>query len=227
MTEKKKTVKEEKAKVVAKEPKKAVKPKAESKPKKAKPEEKPKEEVKKAEVSEEPKVSEEKVEEKKDGETKALEEKKEETKVEEKKEEKKKVKERKPKPVEKIKYVAEEKIERTKTKPRFARQEFPKLKRLSDCWRRPQGIDSKRLEGKRGKGALPSIGYGSPKKELGLHPSGLMPVRVSNMADLSSLKAGVNGAVIASQVGRRKRNMIIKEANKLRIVVLNPRKGEV
>jgi large subunit ribosomal protein L32e len=140
---------------------------------------------------------------------------------------KKEVKEKKPKPVEKIKFTAPAPKEGAKKKPSFMRQEYPKLKRLYERWRRPPGVDSKKLEGKRGKGALPSIGYGSPRKDWGLHPSGLKPVRIANLKELSLLKSGVNGAIIASQVGRRKRNLIIKEANKLKIVVLNPRKGEV
>ncbi|MFH1788303.1 MAG: eL32 family ribosomal protein [Candidatus Altiarchaeota archaeon] len=138
---------------------------------------------------------------------------------------KKKVKEKIPKPIEKIENLPPKPEETKKTKPRFVHQELSIRKRIPDRWRRPRGIDSKQIEGKRGKGALPSIGYGSPKKTLGLHPSGLAPVRVRNIKELSALKEG-SGAIIASQVGRRKRNIIIKEANKLKITVLNPRKGE-
>jgi len=140
---------------------------------------------------------------------------------------KKKVKEKKPKPIEKIQHVAGASTVSGKKKPRFMRQELPKVKKLDDRWRRPRGIDSKKLEGKRGKGALPSIGYGSPKNILGLHPSGLKPLRVSNVQELSKATPGIHGAIIAAQVGRRKRNLIIREANQRKIVVLNPRKGEV
>jgi len=34
-------------------------------------------------------------------------------------------------------------------------------------------------------------------------------------------------AIISKQVGRKKRNEIIREANKLKITILNPRKGEI
>lgn len=148
-----------------------------------------------------------------------------EEKTEEEKK-KKKIKEKKPKPIEKIKNLPEKTEEAGKTKPAFVRQELSIRKRVHDKWRRPRGIDSKQIEGKRGKGAMPSIGYGSPKQTLGRHPSGLNPLRVNNVKELSALTKG-QGAVIAAQVGRRKRNLIIKEANKLKITILNPRKGEI
>lgn len=146
-------------------------------------------------------------------------------KVEAAEKKKKKVKVKKSKPVEKIKYLGEPK-EKIKRKPSFKRQELSFRKKLDDVWRRPRGIDSKQLEGKRGKGAVPSIGYGSVKGGRGVHPTGLKPCLVENVSGLSALKPEVDGAVIAAQVGRRKRNEIIREANKQKIVVLNPRKGE-
>ncbi|MBM3308813.1 MAG: hypothetical protein FJY77_01025 [Candidatus Altiarchaeales archaeon] len=154
----------------------------------------------------------------------------EEAKAEEKKEVKEKPKEKKPKPkpVEKIKYhvkkeVPELKLE--KRKPKFRRQEHYKH-RLDNVWRKATGIDSKQHEGKRGKGFKPSIGYKNPNVIQSLHPLGYKPVVVHNVQELAKLDSRNEGAVIASAVGRRKRNQIIAEANKLKIVILNPRKGE-
>jgi large subunit ribosomal protein L32e len=112
-----------------------------------------------------------------------------------------------------------------KGKPKFIRQEGGRYKRLADVWRRPTGIDSKKLEKKRGKGSLPSIGYKKPAAESGLQ-SGLEAVRVFNPDDLKKVTSGKQAAVIAAAVGRRKRNMIIEEANRLKIAILNPRRGE-
>ncbi|HHQ44590.1 MAG TPA: 50S ribosomal protein L32e, partial [Candidatus Altiarchaeales archaeon] len=90
-------------------------------------------------------------------------------------------------------------------------------------WRRPRGIDSKQLEEKRGKGKVPKIGYKNPDTGI---IAGLRPTMVTSVADIRAMDAKTEGAMIAKQVGRKKRNMIIQEANKLNIAILNPRKGE-
>jgi len=153
----------------------------------------------------------------------------EEKKVEEKKvKEKPKERKRKPKLIEKIKYSVKKDVPemrlRKKT-PKFRRQEHSKH-RLDNVWRKAIGIDSKQHEGKRGKGFKPSIGYKSPNIIQALHPLGYRQVLVHNISELVQLDPKIDGAVIASAVGRRKRNQIIAEANKLKISILNPRKGE-
>ncbi|MFH1126314.1 MAG: eL32 family ribosomal protein [Candidatus Altiarchaeota archaeon] len=134
----------------------------------------------------------------------------------------------KPKPVEKIKYYTKKEVPELrlrKKKPKFRRQEHYK-KRLDLVWRKPIGIDSKQHEGKRGKGAMPTIGYKNPNSIQNIHPMGYRPVLVHNLKEIAIIDAKTHGAIIASAVGRRKRNEMIKEANRLQIVVLNPRKGE-
>jgi len=98
-------------------------------------------------------------------------------------------------------------------------------KRLSDKWRRPRGIDSKQLEGKRGKGALPSPGYRKPNSVSEL-TKGFKTKRVFNTTQVEVTDTKKEAIIIASCVGRRKRNEIIKIANKKNITILNPRKGE-
>jgi large subunit ribosomal protein L32e len=153
---------------------------------------------------------------------------KEETAAEKLKEKKKAKPARKPKPIEKIQYNAKKEVPEMrleKKKPKFRRQEYYK-KRLDVVWRKAIGIDSKQHEGKRGKGKIPGIGYKNPDAIQGLHPLGFRPVLVHNVKELSALRPKEDGAIIAAAVGRRKRNDMIKEANKLTITILNPRKGE-
>ena len=45
--------------------------------------------------------------------------------------------------------------------------------------------------------------------------------------ELKNINPAKQAAVIARPVGRRKRNIIIAEANKLKITILNPRRGEI
>lgn len=106
--------------------------------------------------------------------------------------------------------------------PKFRRQEWFRFKRLGEKWRRPRGRDSKLRLRISGKGSLVSVGYRVPKAIRGLHPSGLAEVLVKNLADLKKIDATRQAIRIASSVGRRKREQILKRAEELKIKVLNP-----
>jgi len=106
--------------------------------------------------------------------------------------------------------------------PKFRRQEWFRLKRLGEKWRRPRGRDSKMRLGRRGKPAMPLIGYRLPKAVRGLHPSGREEVLVRNPKDLERVDANKQAIRIASNVGRRKREQIMARAKELGIEVLNP-----
>ena len=135
---------------------------------------------------------------------------------------------KKEKPIQKIEFTAKETkaIEGKKKKPAFIRQEYYKLPRLKLVWRKPRGIDSKQHQGKKGKPSRPDVGYGTPEEVRGMHGAGYFPVIVCNAKDLEKIDSKTQAAVIASAVGRKKRNDIILAANKLKVIILNPRKGE-
>ncbi|MBD3260807.1 MAG: hypothetical protein GF334_03885 [Candidatus Altiarchaeales archaeon] len=133
---------------------------------------------------------------------------------------------KRPVPVEKIKYTAKPSTQDKKKTPRFRRQEHGTRKKLDDKWRRPRGIDSKQRVYKRGKGALPAIGYKNPQKTAG-RVNGYLPKLVHNPKDLEGLDPKNQAIIIASRVGRRKRNQIIVEANQQKIIVLNPKAKEI
>ncbi|MCK4491838.1 MAG: 50S ribosomal protein L32e [Candidatus Altiarchaeales archaeon] len=165
-----------------------------------------------------------------------IEEKKKEKPIEKTEDEvEKKVEERKEKPIEKIKYhgrrylsVEEKRLLRgKKNKPKFIRQEYHKLKKLKDVWRRPKGLDSKKHNRKRGKGKVPQIGYKKPESVRGIHPLGYSPIVIHNTKDLKEVNPDAQAVVIASAVGRKKRNDIIAYANKNKLFILNPRAGEI
>jgi large subunit ribosomal protein L32e len=184
-------------------------------------------EEKKAETkTEEPKAAEKEAPAKKQSSEKA--------KAEKEKKPEKKIKEKKIKPVEKIEFLGEktlskdvkELLSKKKGKPRFIRQEYYKLPRLKDVWRKSRGIDSKKHEGKRGKGETPQDGYKNTEQIRGITPQGFFPVVIRNIADLDKIDTKKHAAVIAATVGRRSRNEIIKSANGKKITILNPRNGE-
>ena len=142
--------------------------------------------------------------------------------------------EKRRKPIEKIMFhgriidkVKEDIKHKKKKKPGFYRQELHKLKQLKDKWRRARGGDSKKHLKKRGKGKVPQIGYKNPDSLRNIDPSGYYPVLIHNIRELETIKSKREAAIIASSVGRRKRNRMIEIANDLKITILNPRKGEL
>jgi large subunit ribosomal protein L32e len=163
----------------------------------------------------------------------------EESKIEEetKEDAKKKVeKKRKPKVVEKKKKIIpsetakklREILKRLKeraSKPPF-RGRFGKssIRRKSkdkwNRWRKPRGID---VSFTKAKGKVPSTGYGRPAELRHVHPSGYREVLIHNVEELAALesKKDTLAARIASTVGKKKRDAIIKKANELGIKILN------
>jgi len=106
-------------------------------------------------------------------------------------------------------------------KPEFVRAESWRFSRFSLSWRKPRGLDNKIRRKIKGWPPGPSVGYKGPKIARGLHPSGFREVLVYNPDDLSKIDAGTQAIRIAHTVGKRKRNLIIEEAKKLDIKVLN------
>jgi large subunit ribosomal protein L32e len=108
-------------------------------------------------------------------------------------------------------------------KPKFRRQESWRYKRVGDTWRRPHGIDSKMRKKVKGWPVSPTVGYRSPKKTRGLHPSGFVETRVQSVADLAGIDPELQAIRIARTVGGRKRVEILALAEEKGIHILNPR----
>ncbi len=107
-----------------------------------------------------------------------------------------------------------------KKKPKFVRWGSASLVRIKPAWRRPKGINSKVLVKKKGKLPMPAIGYGTPKIERYMHPSGMKEVMVNNVNDLG--KATGYAVRISATVGNKKRIDIVKKAEEMKLKVLNP-----
>ncbi len=103
---------------------------------------------------------------------------------------------------------------------KFLRQRTPGKRRLKMKWRVPRGIDSKKRIERKDKGRVVKIGYGNRRDWKYLHPSGLPEVVVRNPSELE----GLSGVVvrIASTVGKRKRELIVKKAEEMGLRVINP-----
>jgi large subunit ribosomal protein L32e len=106
-------------------------------------------------------------------------------------------------------------------KPAFLRQESWRDSKFSESWRRPRGIDNKIRRKVLGWPASPSTGYKGPNVARGLHPSGYREVIIFNAESVATVDPKTQAIRIGHTVGTRKRALIIAEAEKLQIKVLN------
>ncbi len=126
-----------------------------------------------------------------------------------------------------IKYQALKLRARLKSKkPKFRRQESWRYKRVSEIWRKPDGIDSKMRVKKKGWPKSVEIGYRSPRKARGLHPSGYVEILVRNTDDLARVDSETQAIRIAHSIGTKKRAEILSRAREKQIYVLNPPRAE-
>ncbi len=111
-------------------------------------------------------------------------------------------------------------------KPRFRRQESWRYKRVSEVWRKPDGIDSKMRRKKKGWPKSVEVGYRGPKAARGLHPSGYAEVLIHTVDDVEKVDPKTQAIRIAHAVGARKRIEITARARERDIHILNPREVE-
>jgi large subunit ribosomal protein L32e len=105
----------------------------------------------------------------------------------------------------------------------FKRDGAGKKKQLSESWRKPRGLHSKKRRQKKAKGPLPKPGYGSPVAVRGLHPSGFREIRVFTAVELEGLNPSEDAVRIGATVGNKKRLVIQERAVAAGLRVLNPR----
>ncbi|TFF86343.1 MAG: 50S ribosomal protein L32e [Promethearchaeota archaeon] len=108
-----------------------------------------------------------------------------------------------------------------KKNPKFRRVESWRYKRVKNSWRKARGIDSQTRKKTKSGVKSPSVGYRSPKKVRGLHPSGYEEVRVTSVEDLKGLNNKKHAIKISGKLGARKRIPLVEHAQSRGFKILN------
>jgi len=108
-------------------------------------------------------------------------------------------------------------------RPTFKRQNWFRYKRLGEKWRRPRGIHSKMRRHFKYRIPVVQIGFRGPASVRGLHPSGFEEVMINTPKEVDNVNPEAQAIRIASTVGDKKREIIVKKADKLKIRVFNRR----
>ena len=108
-------------------------------------------------------------------------------------------------------------------RPSFKRQNWFRYKRLGEKWRRPRGIHSKMRRHFKYRIPVAQVGFRGPASVRGLHPSGFEEVLVHNTKEVENINPETQAVRISSTVGDKKRQLIVKKADELKIRVFNRR----
>ena len=108
-----------------------------------------------------------------------------------------------------------------KKRPKFQKSDAHKKVRVSFKYKKPRGLQNKVRLNKRGYRIKVKKGFRSPKEVRNLDRSGLISVLVSRIQELSTLDKKTSGIIISGRVGDKNRLLIIEEANKLGLSILN------
>lgn len=106
--------------------------------------------------------------------------------------------------------------------PKFNRIEYFRYKKLKHSWRRPRGSQNKVRKGLTGKMITPAIGFGSKRTVRGLHPSGFKEILIENKSQLEGLDNKAFAVRISGKVSKRTKSILVEEAKKFDLKVLNP-----
>lgn len=102
----------------------------------------------------------------------------------------------------------------------FKPQDYFRYKRLRKRWQKPIGLQSKLRESRKGAGAMPNVGYRTPRKFRGLERGVVKSAIVKSIADLDGVKEN-EAVLISAGLGKKKVFEIAGAAAQRRIKILN------
>lgn len=108
-----------------------------------------------------------------------------------------------------------------KRTPYFLRAEGFRYKRIPKNWRRPTGYTGKLRMNLGYRPSKVRVGFSSPNAVRGLHASGFQEIPVYTPKDLDKINPKTQAGRIGGSVGTKKRLLIAKRADELKIRLLN------
>jgi large subunit ribosomal protein L32e len=105
--------------------------------------------------------------------------------------------------------------------PHYKRDGWYKKSGLGDKWRAPKGRHNKQRHGFAGHSSKVKPGFGTNNLVKHLDKSGLLPVLVNSIDNISILDKNIHGVIVGKHMGDRKRVLILEELKKKGIKVLN------
>ena len=105
-------------------------------------------------------------------------------------------------------------------RPHFVVKESKFTERVKPRWRQPRGRHSAIRQRHRGRPAMVSIGYGSPREVRGLDIRGLQPVIIHTIPEIDALDPKTHSVILGS-VGKKKKLQLLQAAAKKNITLLN------
>lgn len=109
-------------------------------------------------------------------------------------------------------------------KPEFLRHLWWKKAKFKNKpkWRKPKGLDNKMRLKLKGYPPIVQIGYRSPRKVRGYHPSGKIPVVIHNINELESLDPDKHIIYIGASIGLKKKLELAKIVEERGFKIANP-----
>jgi len=104
--------------------------------------------------------------------------------------------------------------------PAFKHPDWQKRKEVGTRWRRPRGLHNKMRHGVHGRPASVNPGYRTPAEIRGFTSSGLLPILVYTLADISKADAKKNCVIIGS-VGDKAKVALLQACKEKGFNVLN------
>lgn len=118
-----------------------------------------------------------------------------------------------------------DKTVRKRKKPNFVVKEAHFSARVKWRWRFPRGRHSAVRQYHKGRPALPTVGYGSPKEERG-KVKGLQVKVVKNLRELKLANPGTEKIMVSGTVGKRKKLELLQFAQKNNLQIGNVKEIE-
>jgi large subunit ribosomal protein L32e len=108
-----------------------------------------------------------------------------------------------------------------KKRPTFRKIESWRYDRVHGGWNKPKGIDNRSRQKRKSGVKSVNVGYRNPKPIRGYHPSGLIPIVISQLKELEELNPSTHAIIIDAHIGLKKRLGFTEAIQSKKFKILN------